>query len=100
MNIAKITGNTINFAEGVINKASKIGTKAKIPTEGSEKLTNSLKCLASNAISTVKLSKKPDVPEFIYHITSKENFGKILKDKKMTLSTFEAGQNGCHGVYL
>lgn len=100
MDITKITQETINLTQNAMSRCIKTGIGAQKPVECSEKLMGTLDCLAVNAVSAVKSAKKPDIPEFIYHITSKENLEKILQDKKITKSTFEGCKNGCHGIYF
>lgn len=100
MDITKITQGTIKLAENAINQGAKVTNKAPKAIENPEKLMGSLDCLATNAIFSVKPTKKVNLPEFIYHITSQENFEKILQDKKIVKSSFEVGQNGCCGTYL
>lgn len=100
MNIAKITQETINLAQNTISRCANKSIGTQKPVECSEKLMGALDCLAVSAVSAIKSDKKLNIPEFIYHITSKENYERILQDKKITASVFESGQNGCHGVYL
>lgn len=102
MSILKITNTTIDIVNSlpkVIQKTScPIATDAVNP----QKLTSTLDCLAANAIPAInKTSKKQALPEFIYHITSKENYEKILKDGKIIISEWEAQNlNGCKGIYF
>lgn len=99
MDIAKITQNTVNIAQNTLNHSAKINT---MPTtlKCPEKLMDTLNCLAANTVSTIKPAKKTNIPEFIYHITSEENYEKILHDKKIIKSTIETGQNACYGIYF
>lgn len=102
MSILKITNTTIDIVKSlpkVIQKTScPIATDAVNP----QKLTSTLDCLAANAIPVInKTSKKQALPEFIYHITSKENYEKILKDGKIKISEWESqNPNGCKGIYF
>ena len=101
MNVSKVS----TVVSDILSTTSKAVQKAPCFMEGEanpEKLTSALECLATNAIPSVKkLPKKVDLPEFIYHITSKENYEKILKDGQMKVSDWELNSdNGCKGIYF
>lgn len=101
MNVSKITNKAISIVGELPQVAGK--TVSSITQENNpEKLTSTLDCLAANAVSAVNMNaKKSNLPDFIYHITSKENYEKILKDGKMKISDWEANSgNGCNGIYF
>lgn len=101
MNISKISttiSNTLNASSKAVQKPNCLIQDGA----NSTKLTNTLECLATNAIPSInKNSKKVNLPEFIYHITSRENYEKILRDGKMKVSKWELDSgNGCNGIYF
>ena len=101
MNVSKISNAIFDIPKALPKIAQEV-TSSIPDSSDTKKLTSALDCLAANAVPSInKSTKKPDIPEFIYHITSKENYEKILKDGKMKISDFEgASQNGCKGIYF
>ncbi|MBR3605690.1 MAG: hypothetical protein IKL52_06655 [Candidatus Gastranaerophilales bacterium] len=101
MNIPKITSKVIDSASALTEVARKASSPI-LQENAPQKLTNTLECLAASAVPAInKAPKKVNLPDFIYHITSKENYEKILKDGKMKISEWEANSaNGCNGIYF
>ena len=103
MDVNKVFLNTAEIASQGLKK---ISTKATAPIigqiEGSEKLLNGLDAIASCAKTSVVQSRKnPFIPEFIYHITSKENLENILNEGVLKKSTWEnINDNGFKGIYF
>lgn len=56
----------------------------------------------SSAIKKVTTeAEKSEIPEFLYHLTSKSNYEKILKDKAINISDLESqSKNGLAGAYM
>lgn len=103
MNINKAIAKTTEIADKTLkNLTSKIVAPKVKSTSNSKALLNELDAMASCAKTSIIHSKKgQNIPEFIYHITSKENYKKILKDGKMNISAWEElSENGCQGIYF
>ena len=100
MNILKITNPVVNYV-GTLSRSTKINS-SNVDTSNPQKLASTLDCMAASAIpSIVNKARIIELPEFIYHITSKENYEKILKDGKMKISSCEGNSvNGCKGIYF
>ncbi len=101
MDPIKITKNIGELAACGIKKVMPEATVPITKTSGGQKLLGELDSLAAVAkTSIIHTKKNKDIPEFIYHITSKENYEKILKDGKMKISSFEAMGDNCKGIYF
>ncbi len=102
MNPVKLTTNIADAEAQTLKKVvHKITTPITKAISDEQKLLGELDSLASCAkTSIIHLKRKQNIPEFIYHITSKENYEKILKDGKMKFSSFEAMGGNCKGVYF
>lgn len=99
----------------IANKIFKTsGNIEKVATHAAETIT-SKECRAADAYGRagIKLSKssrlskitqktqQEEIPEYIYHITSKDNYIKIMKSGKINVSNWEASSdNGLAGVYM
>lgn len=106
--IEKLVTNGIQIASQAIKKTGGVIQGATKPIEaGSEKIKNSLNCLAITNIPSVnKSSYTPKcLPDYLYHMTTKSSHDSILKDGRMHGYSFTEGLadksvKGMQGTYM
>ena len=97
IDVPKIISAGVDRVRGL---ASKIEDTVTRPIESGEKLLGSLEKLAQCPKAQIVARQESCIPEFIYHITSAENYKKILDSRKLKFSEWETRQNGCPGIYF